>query len=87
MVTSREVSARRALSTTLPMEILYFLIRYTDSPSCSLGNVEEWVAHPLQEKRSKRAGSSVDATSRRDNASANYKQRFLWFLKVCKFLG
>ncbi|KAH7114594.1 hypothetical protein EDB81DRAFT_669699, partial [Dactylonectria macrodidyma] len=42
-----------------PAEILSFLIRYRDSPSCALENVEEWVARTLQEKRSKRACSSA----------------------------
>ncbi|KAH6954058.1 P-loop containing nucleoside triphosphate hydrolase protein, partial [Ilyonectria sp. MPI-CAGE-AT-0026] len=33
-----------------PAEILSFLIRYSDSPSCALENVKEWVARTLQEK-------------------------------------
>ncbi|KAH7124773.1 hypothetical protein EDB81DRAFT_664220, partial [Dactylonectria macrodidyma] len=44
-----------------PAEILSFLIRYRDSPSCALENVEEWVARTLQEKRSKRACSSDES--------------------------
>ncbi|KAH8661726.1 mitochondrial chaperone BCS1 [Ilyonectria robusta] len=70
-----------------PAEILSFLIRYRDSPSCALENVEEWVVRTLQEKRSKRACSSDDATSRRDTAFANHEQHLLWFLKFWKFWG
>ncbi|KAH6869579.1 mitochondrial chaperone bcs1 [Thelonectria olida] len=55
-----------------PAEILSFLIQYRDSPNCALDNVEEWVAHTLQEKLSKRAGSYDDALSRKDEMSAHY---------------